>query len=478
VEETTMTNETQDTKDTGGEQDLAALFARQKARATALRTSDARARIARLRALEEAVRAWRPRLHEALRADLGKPTTEADLAELLPVLSELRHAARHLASWMRPRRVAPTRLTLGTRAWVRCEPRGVCLVVAPWNYPVNLSLGPLVSAIAAGNTVILKPSEMAPATSRALAALVAETFPPEEAAVVEGDADRARALLELPFDHIFFTGSPAVGRAVMAAAARHLSSVTLELGGKSPVVVDAGADLERAARAIAWGKFANRGQTCIAPDHLYVHEAVSEELLRRIRAETARMYGEGLGPEDGRIVNERHLERLLRLLDDARARGARVEGGETNRAERRMAPAFVLAPPREALLMQEEIFGPVLPVIPFRDAAEVIDAVNAGPKPLALYLFSRDGRFLERVIGATSSGGVAINATMTQFLHENLPFGGVNHSGFGSAHGFYGFRAFSHERAVLRDVLSATPLLYPPYTRRVRRIVEALLRLV
>ncbi|UNC15478.1 aldehyde dehydrogenase family protein [Acidiphilium multivorum] len=456
---------------------LDALFARQQARAIALRSSGAEARIAKLRALEAAVQAWRPRLYAALQEDLGKPEAEADLSEILPVLSEIRHARRHLKSWMKPQRAAPTLTTFGTRARIRHEARGVCLIISPWNYPVNLALGPLASAIAAGNTAILKPSEMAPATSAALAAMLAEIFAPDEVAVREGDAAVATALLDLPFDHIFFTGSPAIGKVVMTAAARHLSSVTLELGGKSPVIVDAGADLAKAAKAIAWGKFTNCGQTCIAPDHLYAHEAVHDELVRRVRAETARMYGAAPGADYGRIVNERHFDRILRLLDDARGRGATVEGGAADRARRLIAPAFVSGAPRESAVMQEEIFGPVLPVIRFRDAAEPIEAINAAPKPLALYLFARDRRFTDRVIGETSSGGVGINTTMLHFLHGNLPFGGVNNSGIGNAHGFYGFRAFSHERAVLRDVASATPMLFPPYTKRVRMMVKSVLRL-
>ncbi|HQU11406.1 MAG TPA: aldehyde dehydrogenase family protein [Acidiphilium sp.] len=462
----------------GGIAGLEAIFAGQRARALALRGSDAAARIGKLRALEAAVQAWRPRLYAALQDDLGKPETEADLSEILPVLAELRHARRHLKAWMTPQRAAPTLATLGTRARIRHEPRGVCLIISPWNYPVNLALGPLASAIAAGNTAIVKPSEMAPATSAALAGMLAEAFPPEEVSVVEGDAAVATALLDLPFDHIFFTGSPAIGKVVMAAAARHLSSVTLELGGKSPVIVDEGADLARAAKAIAWGKFTNCGQTCIAPDHLHVHEAVHDELVRRVRAETARMYGAPPGADYGRIINERHFDRILRLLDDARGRGATIEGGAVDRARRLIAPAFVAGVPQESAVMQEEIFGPVLPVIPFRDIAGPIAAINAAPKPLALYIFARDQRVIDRVIGETSSGGVGINTTMLHFMHGNLPFGGVNNSGIGNAHGIYGFRAFSHERAVLRDVASATPMLFPPYTKRVRMMVKAVLRLV
>lgn len=458
---------------------LPALFSRQKRRAIALRTSDANTRIARLKALEAAVQTWRARLYAALASDLGKPETESDLSEILPVLSEIRHARRHLKSWMKPQRASATLTTFGTRARIRHEPRGVCLIVSPWNYPVNLALGPLASAIAAGNTAIIKPSELAPATSAVIAALLAETFADDEVAVMEGDATVATALLELPFDHIFFTGSPAIGKVVMTAAARHLTSVTLELGGKSPVLVDRGADIAKAAKAIAWGKFTNCGQTCIAPDHLYAHSSIHDELVRRVQTETARMYGAGPTPghDYGRIVNERHFDRIARLLDDARARGALVEGGEADRSQRLLAPTFVSGAPKDAAIMQEEIFGPVLPIIPYDDVAEPIAAINAAPKPLALYLFAREKAFADRVIGETSSGGVGINTTMLHFLHGNLPFGGVNNSGIGNAHGFFGFRAFSHERAVLKDVASATPMLFPPYTKRVRMMVKSVLRL-
>jgi len=454
------------------------VFERQRLRALALRTSSAAMRIATLHRLEAEIFRRRTALYAALQEDLHKPEAEVDLSELMPVIQEIRHACRHLEGWMAPRRVRPTRVMLGTRASVRAQPRGVALIIAPWNYPFNLALGPLVSAIAAGCTAIIKPSEFAPHTAALIAAIVAACFETDEVALFEGDAAMATALLDLPFDHIFFTGSPAVGKIVMAAAARHLSSVTLELGGKSPVIVDRTADLDKAARSIVWGKFANNGQTCIAPDHAYVHRDCMTPFIEAARRHLTKMYGEGgRSPDYCRIVTPQHFERIRRLIEDARARGATVHvGGIYDATDKFIAPTLLSGVPADALIMHEEIFGPVLPIVPFDDVGEPIRAINAQPKPLALYVFSEDAAAAERIIAETAAGGSCVNAVMAQYLHANLPFGGINNSGIGSAHGHYGFRAFSHERAVLKDRFSATPMLFPPYSPRVRRMIKLIVR--
>jgi aldehyde dehydrogenase (NAD+) len=416
----------------------------------------------------------------ALAADFAKPEPEVLLTEIGPVLAEIAHARANLRRWMRSRRVRPTLSTLGTSARIRPEPRGTCLIIAPWNYPFNLALSPLVSALAAGNSVIVKPSELAPATSALIASLVAEAFPPELVTVVEGDARTAQELLALPFDHIFFTGSPEVGRIVMAAAARTLASVTLELGGKSPTIVGPSADLSRAARWIAWGKFTNAGQTCIAPDHVLVHASVAERLRELLQAEIAHAYGPDAAARKttadfARIVNDRHTSRLRELLAEAVGKGARIRaGGEAD--GRFIAPTLIDAVTPDMAIDQQEIFGPILPIITFDDLDTVIGRINGRPKPLALYVFDKDRDFVERVVGRTSSGGVGVNLTVLQFGHLNLPFGGVNNSGFGAAHGVHGFRTFSHEKPVLTDRWSVVPRLFPPYDAATRRLIGMLHR--
>ncbi|MBO0734752.1 MAG: aldehyde dehydrogenase family protein [Methylocapsa sp.] len=454
------------------------VFAAQRRSAIVLRTLSAASRIAKLRKLEAAVLANRGAICQALAADLRRPEAESDLFEILPVIAGVRHACRHLKSWMKPRYVLPTRTAIGTKARIRFEPKGVSLIIAPWNYPVSLLLGPLASAIAAGCPAILKPSEISAACSKVMARLIRETFDWQEIAAFEGDAEVSKALLELPFDHVFFTGSPGVGKAVMAAAAKHLSSITLELGGKSPAIVDESADIAKAAASIAWGKFSNCGQTCIAPDHAYVHESRFAEFTDAMAGAIKRMYGDpAQSPDYCRIINQRHFARICRLVDDAEARGARVlAGGRRDAAQNLIAPTLLTGAGADALIMQEEIFGPVLPVLAFRDLAEPIAAINERPKPLALYIYAKDKARVERVLQETSAGGSSVNASMIHFVHENLPFGGIGNSGLGNAHGFFGFRSFSHERAVLEDKFSIIPMLFPPYTKRVKQLIKWIIR--
>jgi aldehyde dehydrogenase (NAD+) len=351
---------------------------------------------------------------------------------------------------------------------VQYEPKGRCLIISPWNYPVNLTFGPLVSAIAAGNTVILKPSEMTPHLSGLMVKIVRELFAEDEVAIYEGDAAVSQALLELPFDHIFFTGSPAVGKIVMAAAAKNLTSVTLELGGKSPTIIDASANLKEAARTTMWAKFTNNGQTCIAPDYIYVHSSVREKFVSLCRDTLKEFYGvdaaaQKASPDLARVVNERHTARLKGLLDDATARGARVlVGGVVDEFSNFIAPTLLDNISGDARIMQEEIFGPLLPIVPFEHLDDVIARINAAPKPLALYMWSRNKANVRSVLKKTSAGGTCINNSVIQYIHGHLPFGGINNSGIGNAHGVYGFRAFSHERAVLQTLISSNWLFYPP----------------
>ncbi|MCI0749901.1 MAG: aldehyde dehydrogenase family protein [Nevskiales bacterium] len=464
------------------ESEIRRVFERQLATALRWRTSTAEERIGRIKRLRDAVLAHRQQLYEAADRDFRKPAPEVDLGELLPVVSEANLAIRKLKKWMKPRGVWPTLLSLGLKGYVQYEPRGRCLIISPWNYPFNLAFGPLVSALAAGNPVILKPSEMTPRLSALMTQIIQAVFTEDEVAIFEGDATVAVALSSLPFDHIFFTGSPRIGKQVMAAAAQHLTGVTLELGGKSPTLVDESADLAAAAANILWGKFTNLGQTCIAPDHVYVHANVKEAFVEHCAALLKTRYGatpqeQMNSPSLARVVNIPHTRRLAALLDDARQKGARIlSGGFVSEPDCFVAPTLLDNCAADSTVMQEEIFGPLLPLIPYRDLDEVIDRINAMPKPLALYVWSKSRENIRKVMSRTSSGGACINNTVVQYGHPNLPFGGINHSGMGSAHGQYGFKTFSHERAVVHTRFSLVSMFFPPYTERTRKLTQKILR--
>ena len=456
------------------------VFDRQAATALRLRSSTADERIAKIRKLRDAVIAHTEDCYHAAYADFKKPPGEVDLAEILPICVEANDAIRKLKKWMKPTRVWPTLLTGGTRSHVQYVPRGRCLIVGPFNYPINLTLAPLVSAVAAGNTAILKPSELTPHMSALIAKIVGEVFSEDEVAIFQGEADVAQALQELPFDHIFFTGSPAIGKLVMAAAAKNLTSVTLELGGKSPTIVDASANLKLAAKNIMWAKFANSGQTCIAPDHVFVHESVKDQWVDICREELKKAYGTSLAdqqnsPHLAHMVNARHTGRVKALLEDATAHGARsLTGGGMGESDCFIQPTLLDKVPDAARVMQEEIFGPLLPIIGFTNLDEVIERINAGPKPLALYVYSKTEKNIDAVLTRTVSGGACVNHSLMQFLQGNLPFGGVNNSGIGNAHGHYGFKAFSHERVVVRTQFSIAATLFsagevPPIIRKLMR---------
>lgn len=442
------------------------VFQNQAATALRLRSSTAEERIAKIRKLRDTVIAHADDWYRAAYADFKKPAGEVDLAEILPVCVEANDAIRHLKKWMKPKRVWPTMLTLGMRGHVQYSPRGRCLIIGPFNYPVNLTLGPLVSAIAAGNTVILKPSELTPHLSALICKVVREVFKEDEVAIFEGEAEVSQALLELPFDHIFFTGSPMIGKYVMGAAAKHLTSVTLELGGKSPTIIDESADLQLAATNVMWAKFANSGQTCIAPDYVFVHENVKDAWVDCCREQLRKAYGTSLAeqqnsPHLAHIVNARHTARIKALLDDACSQGARaLTGGGSSAEDCFVQPTLLDQVASTSRIMDEEIFGPLLPIIGYRDLDDIVARINAGPKPLALYIYSRNNANIDRVLTQTVSGGACVNHALMQFMHGNLPFGGINNSGIGNAHGHYGFKAFSHERSVVRTQFSFVATLF------------------
>jgi len=418
-------------------------------------------RIERLKALRAVIDSHERDLMEALHADLGKPAFEAYASEIGFVQSDIAYALRHIRRWTRPQRRRVPLAAWPGRGYVYPEPYGVALIIGPWNYPFQLLISPLVGALAAGNCACLKPSELVPATSAAVSRMIRSTFGAEHVAVAEGGRETAEALLRERFDYIFFTGSTEVGRAVMTAAAKHLTPVTLELGGKSPCIVCADADLETTAKRIAWGKYLNAGQTCVAPDFVLADRRIKDDLLQAVRAALREFYGES--PRDsrdyGRIVNPRHFERLVGYLSQGRI----VAGGEHDAGECYIAPTVMTDVSLEAPVMQEEVFGPILPVVEFDTVDEALGLLRDKPKPLALYVFTRDREVQERVVRETASGGVGINDTVSHIVGKDLPFGGVGASGMGSYHGKASFDCFTHYKSVLRRPFWADPSLrYPP----------------
>ncbi|QDY90919.1 aldehyde dehydrogenase family protein [Arthrobacter sp. UKPF54-2] len=408
----------------------------------------------------------------ALAGDLGKHETEAQLTEIGFVTAEAAHLEKHLEAWLRPRPVSVPLAVQPAKAWTELTPLGVVLVIGPWNYPLQLLLAPLAGALAAGNTVVLKPSEHAPATSAALARWIPE-YLPGAAQVVEGGIPETTELLALRFDHIFFTGGEAAAKVVLRAAAEHLTPVTLELGGKSPAYVDASTDLAKAAKRLAWGRFMNAGQTCVAPDYILATEDVlaplERELVKAIRA----LFGEDSARSDsyGRIINERHFDRLAALADGSTV----VHGGGRDAASRHFAPTLLRPAPGDAV-MGEEIFGPLLPLVPVSGRDEAIRMINAGPKPLALYVFSNDAGTRRAFSEQTSSGALCFDVPAAHLTVPGLPFGGVGNSGMGAYHGEHSLRTFSHERSTLSKPLrpDTLELIYPPYSKAKHRIISLL----
>lgn len=451
----------------------------QKSALLRLSTSSAAQRIEKLRRIESYLMQHKEDLCEALYVDFKKPASEVVIAEMLGVKREINHTIKHLKSWMKPQSVSTPLMLLGTKGLVQYEAKGLCLIISPWNYPFNLSICPLVHAIAAGNAVILKPSELSPATAVFIQKMISSLFDKSEVAVFEGDAKVSTFLLEQKFDHIFFTGSPAIGKVVMSAAAKHLTSVTLELGGKSPAIVGPEVNVEEAAAKIAWGKFLNNGQTCIAPDYLYLHEKHYFSFLKALEATVETFYGKNVAKSKdyARIVNRRHFDRIVSLLDDAKEKGAQVLfGGKTDADDCFIEPTVLINCTPEMRIMQEEIFGPILPVMSYQDEMEVTATIRQGDKPLALYVFSTNTEFNQYILDHTSSGTSVVNDCLIQFGHNELPFGGVNHSGIGKSGGHYGFVEFSNQKSVVIQRTNLLKNFYPPYGVKVRWMIDCVLK--
>jgi aldehyde dehydrogenase (NAD+) len=454
--------------------DAGALVARLRAAFDSGRTRSYEWRRKQLENMERLLVERDGELLEALAADFGKPATEAYATELGFVGAELKHTLRHLRRWMRPQRVATGLAVKPAKARIVREPLGVVLVIAPWNYPVNLLLGPMIGAIAAGNCVVAKPSELTPHTSAVLARRIPEYLDPQCVAVIEGGTVECGLLLEQRYDHIFFTGSNRVAHVVMEAAARHLTPVTLELGGKSPVIIDDSANLEVAGRRVAWGKFLNAGQTCIAPDYVLVTKGAADRFVEELRRAIFDFYGQdpAASPDYARIVDDGHYHRLVNLLGS----GMVAVGGEHDEASRYVAPTVLRDVAPDSPAMRDEIFGPILPVITVDDVDEALAFVNGRDKPLALYVFSGTSAVQRRVLAETSSGGACVNATMYHLAVPGLPFGGVGPSGTGAYHGRASFDTFSHAKSVLRKPPRPDPALaYPPYTARKDKIIRRFL---
>jgi aldehyde dehydrogenase (NAD+) len=438
------------------------------------RTKDLDFRLENLNRLKKGIIQNESAIFDALKKDLGKPPYESYLTEVGVVLDEIRLVNRRLKSWARPRRVKTPLYLWFASSRIYCEPYGKALIIAPWNYPFLLSISPLTGSIAAGNCSILKPSEYAPHTTAVISEIIKSHFDNCYAAVMEGDAEIGEALLRERFDYIFFTGSATVGKRVMSAAAEYLTPVTLELGGKSPCIVDQDVNLEPAARRIVFGKFINAGQTCIAPDYLLIHRSNKVKLMELIRKYLIRFYGENprQSPDYARIINIRHFNRLRALLEKADV----VIGGQSDPQDRYIAPTVVATLSWDDPIMQDEIFGPILPVLEFDDLSAVITAINSRPKPLALYVFSNLRENCQKIIDEASFGTGCINDTVLQFANPHLPFGGVGSSGMGRYHGKASFDIFSHKKSILKKSFTFDPpLRYPPYKNKLS-ILKKILR--
>ncbi len=457
--------------------DIQRVFALQQKSQWKVARSNSAQRCAKLQLLHDTMLKYRKEVETAVWHDLRKSPTETSISEMGVVCGEIRHTIKHLRSWMTERSVGTPITIFGSSAAVHFEPKGVCLILSPWNFPFNLTFSPLISAIAAGNTVILKPSEWTPHCSALMKTIVTECFQEDEIALFEGDGSIAQALTNLPFNHIFFTGSPEIGKVVMQAAAQNLSSVTLELGGKSPVIIDASANLDNAAAKIAWVKCMNAGQICTAPDYVLVPEDLHDRFVAKVSEKIRKFYGDTpesrrQSPDMCRLVHERHFDRVKSLLDDTLAHGALMpQGGNCIREEKFIDPAVLTNIPDQARIWNEEIFGPLLPIRTYKTLDDAIAYVNINHKPLAMYIFSNRRKNTDYIIRETRCGGVTVNDCSTHFYNNELPFGGSNNSGIGKTHGEYGFKDFSNERGVLRQTrfMPSTDLMLPPYGSKIAK---------
>ena len=456
---------------------ITAIFNAQKANQFVIANQSILERRRKLKVLKNAIEVtFRNAIQEALFKDMGKPKAEVDLTEIYPVTNEIKHALSHLNSWTSKQSVSTPLVFMGSTSSIHYEPKGVCLIISPWNFPINLTFAPLVSAIAAGNTIIIKPSEMTPHISKVMKELITSVFEENEVTLIEGAIQTATDLLSLPFNHIFFTGAPVIGKVIMSAAAKHLTSVTLELGGKSPTIIDETASIKTAAKRITWGKFINAGQVCIAPDYIYVHKSKQEELVNEFTKVIKSFYGDNANQSESYtcIVNASHKGRVASMIDNAKEQGAIVSyGGRVDEKSNAIEPTILTNVKMSSMVMQQEIFGPILPIIPYDTIEEVINTINSKDKPLAIYIYSKNAKNVNHILKNTRAGGSCINNNAVHFFNNNLPFGGSNTSGIGKSHGFFGFQEFSNARGVLKQhIPGVLELLMPPYTNFKERIIN------
>lgn len=448
---------------------------RQKAFFATGKTKDISFRVKQLETLKKLLQDNEQQLIEAVHKDFKKAPFETYGTEIGLVLSELSFAIKNVESWAKPQSVSSSLVNFPSKNYMLTEPYGNVLIISPWNYPVQLAILPLVGALAAGNTAVIKPSELTPNTSSALKELINSYFEPELVDVVLGGVEESELLLSLPFNYIFFTGSTRVGKIIMKAAAENLTPVTLELGGKSPCIVDPSANLEVSARRIVWGKFVNAGQTCVAPDYLMVHQSIKEELTRYLKQAITQLYGEDpkQSPDYPRVINRDHFDRLSQLIDPGKV----IAGGQTNPESNYIAPTIMTDVTWDDPVMQDEIFGPILPVMEYESIEECIQTINGHPRPLALYLFCSDTGIEQQVLNEVSFGGGAVNDTIAQLGNHHLSFGGVGASGFGSYHGKASFDCFSHQKSVMKKPFwPDVPIRYAPYDDLKLNLVKRVLK--
>lgn len=455
------------------------IFSKQKANRWNLAATNAATRIAKLKLLEKNILTHEELLVDAIYQDFKKPAQEVEVTEIYPVLEEIRFAVKNLSVWMKPLSV-PTPIPLfGSRSEVRYEPKGMVLIMSPWNYPFQLLMSPLVAAVAAGNAVIARPSNKTAHTAKVIQQIIEATFPENEVAAIICDSKVADQLLDLPFDHIFFTGSSRIGQKVMMSAVRHLGSVTLELGGKSPCIIDQDVDLDDVVPKLVWAKYLNAGQTCVAPDYVFVHANIAKQFLAKVKERIQFCFGETeelqlQSTHLAALIDDASFTRVQQLTQASIQQGAElVTGLKNDKTQRMMAPTVLGQVKPTQAIMSEEIFGPVMPVMEYSDIQEVYNYVQSQPKPLALYVFSNSKTFTEQVINNTSAGGTVTNHAIIHLGNPHLPFGGIGFSGQGNYHGFYGFKTFSHERAVLHQGdISFTTWLFPPYGKKAKRLMQ------
>lgn len=460
-------------------EEILRIFDAQKKNLQNLKDTTLSQRLKKVKKLREVILSKREKIQHALYADFRKPAIQVDITEIYPIINEAKNFEENLYDWAADKEVDTPLALFGSNAKIVLEPKGNTLLLCPWNYPFHIPIRNLIGSVCAGNAAIIKPSEYTPNTSKIIREVLSEVFAENEVAVVDGDHTVSEELLKLKFDHIHFTGSPMHGKNVMRAAAENLTSVTLELGGKSPTFIDDTADLKATAKNFLLGKFVNSGQTCIAIDYVLIDEKKKDEFVNILRGVLKDAYGENpqQSPDDCRIVNSRHFGRVKKLLDDAIAKGAKVEvGGQTDASENYIGPTVLTNVTGDMLVMQEEIFGPLVPIVTYKTLDEALRVVNSQEKPLALYIFSKSRKNQEYIIKHTSAGATCINDTVLHNAHSNLPFGGVNNSGIGKSHGHYGFKEFVNERPILKSWNPPSNLLLPPYKSWHKTLANIMLR--